>query len=229
MMARVLKEKEYAVKRNQILDVTQRLIYSKGYEQMSIQDILDDLQISKGAFYHYFGSKQALLEELIEHMMQDAELVITPIVQDPDLPAIEKFQRFFDTLARWKTARKKMMLALMQSWYSDDNAIVRQKVSTAGLKWFTPLLTLIICQGVQEGVVTTPYPDQVSGVLMSLMLGMGDAIADTFLPNGLDHRAIQRIQLTIDVYADAMERILGVPPHSIQFMDPEVLKEWEVS
>ena len=228
-MARVVNEGEYAVKRNQILDAAQRLIYSKGYEQMSIQDMLDELQISKGAFYHYFGSKQALLEALIERMMHEAEQVITPIVQDPNLAAIEKFQRFFDTIARWKTARKKIMLAILQSWYSDDNAILRQKVSMAGLKWFTPLLALIICQGGREGVITTPYPEQVSGVLMSLMLGMGDAIAESFLPDGLDHRALQRIQLTIDVYADAMERILGVPPHSIQFMDPEILKEWQIA
>lgn len=228
-MARVVNEGEYAVKHNQILDAALRLIYSKGYEQMSIQDMLDELQISKGAFYHYFGSKQALLEALIERMMHEAEQAIIPIVQDPDLPAIEKFQRFFDTISRWKTARKKMMLAILQSWYSDDNAILRQKVSMAGLKWFTPLLALIICQGGREGVITTPYPEQVSGVLISLMLGMGDAIGESFLPDGLNPAALQRIQLIIDVYADAMERILGVPAHSIQFMDPETLKEWQIS
>ena len=60
-MARSVNEKEYAFKRNQILDVTQRLVYTKGYEQMAIQDILDELLISKGAFYHYFDSKPALL------------------------------------------------------------------------------------------------------------------------------------------------------------------------
>jgi hypothetical protein len=121
------------------------------------------------------------------------------------------------------------MLAILQNWYSDDNAILRQKVSIAGLKWFTPLLTIIICQGVQEGVITTPYPDQVSGVIISLMLGLGDAIGESFLPDGLNHEALQRIQLTIAVYADAMERILGASTHSIQFMDPETLKEWQVS
>ena len=51
-MARTVKA--HAVRRNEILDVAQRLIYTKGYEQMTIQDILDGLQISKGAFYHYF-------------------------------------------------------------------------------------------------------------------------------------------------------------------------------
>ena len=35
-MARVVKEQEYAAKRNEILDAAQRLIYSKGYTQMAI-------------------------------------------------------------------------------------------------------------------------------------------------------------------------------------------------
>lgn len=47
-MARIVKEKAYAVKRNEILEAAQRLVYTKGYEQMTIQDILDSLQISKG-------------------------------------------------------------------------------------------------------------------------------------------------------------------------------------
>ena len=52
MMARPVKEHEYRVKRSAILDAARRLVQTKGYEQMAIQDVLDDLQISKGAFYH---------------------------------------------------------------------------------------------------------------------------------------------------------------------------------
>ncbi|TMD98834.1 MAG: TetR family transcriptional regulator, partial [Chloroflexi bacterium] len=40
-MARIVKEQAYAVKRNEILDVARRLVDTKGYEQMTIQDILD--------------------------------------------------------------------------------------------------------------------------------------------------------------------------------------------
>src|SRR5438093_12568621 len=103
-MARIVKE--YAVRRNEILDVAQQLVETKGYEQMAIQDILDDLQISKGAFYHYFDSKPALLEAIIERMLQEVEQLLVPIVHDPQLPALEKFQRFFAVSAGWKTARK---------------------------------------------------------------------------------------------------------------------------
>ncbi len=102
-MARAVKEEEHTEKRNAILDAAQRLIYTKGYEQMTIQDILDALQISKGAFYHYFDSKQDLMDALIERMIEEADRLIRPIAYDPQLPALEKFQRLLDTLNRWKT------------------------------------------------------------------------------------------------------------------------------
>jgi len=60
-VSRSVNAQEYAEKRNAILDVAQRYITTKGYEQMTTQDILEALQISRGAFYHYFESKQALL------------------------------------------------------------------------------------------------------------------------------------------------------------------------
>jgi len=90
-MARVVKEQERAVKRKEILDVAQRLVYTKGYEQMSIQDILNELHISKGAFYHYFDSKQALLEALIERRQEEAAQLLFPILQDPQLTASKRF------------------------------------------------------------------------------------------------------------------------------------------
>src|SRR5438105_7630718 len=107
-MARIVKE--HAVRRNEILDVARRLVYTKGYEQMTIQDILDDLQISKGAFYHYFTSKQALLEAIIERMQEVVEPLVLAIVHDPHLSALEKLRRLFVTVSRWKTARTESLL-----------------------------------------------------------------------------------------------------------------------
>src|SRR5580765_1795761 len=105
-MARAIKEDEYAAKRNQILDMVQRLIYTKGYEQMTIQDVLDGLQMSKGAFYHYFRSKPALLEAMVERMVDQIEGALRPVVDDPDLPALEKLRQFFARGSSWKVERK---------------------------------------------------------------------------------------------------------------------------
>ncbi len=225
-MARVVKEEEYSVKRKEILAVAQRLVYTKGYEQMTIQDMLDDLQISKGAFYHYFGSKQELLEALIEGMMDEMEQLFILIVHDAHLPALAKFQSFFGTLARWKTAQKTFLLTLLQVWYADENAIVRQKVRVMAIKHITPLLTVIIRQGIQEGVMMISYPDQVGEVIMSLLQYLSDTLGRLLLSFEPSRGVWQHINNTVDAYTDAIERILGVATGSLPLLDPEILKEW---
>jgi AcrR family transcriptional regulator len=228
-MARSVNEKEYALKRNQILDVTQRLVYTKGYEQMAIQDILDELRISKGAFYHYFDSKPALLEALIERIAQEALQLLNPIVQDSHLPALEKLQRFFDTAVRWKTARKTFMLELLRVWYDDHNAIVRQKMLAMSSKHTLPLLTEIFHQGIREGVLNIPFPDQIGVVLLSFIQGIGDAFAELLLAREPQGDELQRAERLIAAYNNALERVLGAPAGSLHLMDTESLKEWFVA
>jgi AcrR family transcriptional regulator len=225
-MARVVKEEEYVVKRNEILAVAQRLVYTKGYEQMTIQDMLDELQISKGAFYHYFGSKQALLEALIESMLGEMERLLIPVVHDAQLSALEKFQSFFGTLARWKTAQKTFLLTLLRVWFADDNAIVRQKVRAMAIKHLTPLLTLIISQGIQEGVMTTSYPEQVGEVIMSLLQDLSETLGKLLLSFEPGSDAWQHVNNTVNAYTDALERILGTSTGSLPLVDAEILKEW---
>jgi TetR/AcrR family transcriptional repressor of nem operon len=227
MMARKIKEEDYAARRKEILDVTQRLVMlTKGYEQMTIQDILDELHISKGAFYHYFDSKEALLETLIERLIDEAERVINPIVYDPDLPAMDKLHRYFDTAARWKTAQKAYMLALLRVWYTDDNALVRQKVWVEGKKRITPMLTLIIRQGIQEGVMATPFPGQVSETIYSLFQSLGDTFTELLLSGEPNRDALSRAETAVAVYMDAVERILRLSPGSLHLIDTATLVEW---
>jgi AcrR family transcriptional regulator len=224
-MARVVKKEEHAVKRNEILDAAQRLVYTKGYEQMSIQDILNDLTISKGAFYHYYASKQALLEALIDRMVEEAEPIILPIVQDPQLPALEKLHRFFDTAARWKTARKDYLLSLLRVWYADDNILIRHKALTGSIKRFAPLLAGIIRQGVAEGVMTTPFPDQIGEMALSMLQGLGDGFVELIFSHSTDLACAKQL---VAAYNDALERLLGAPAGSLNLVDKAILKEWFV-
>ena len=228
-MARIVKEEEYAEKCNEILDVAQRLIYTRGNEQMTIQDMLDDLHISKGAFYHYFDSKQALLEALVERLGVGVVQLLLPIVHDPVLPALDKFQRFLTTLNRWKVEQKAFFLALLRVWFTDDNAIVRQKLRTTAIREIAPLLSEIIRQGTQEGVMAVTYPDQVGEVIMSLAQDAGETIGAMLLLFEEKRGDMQRVERTVAVYTDALERILGLPACSLVIVDTETLKQWVFS
>ncbi len=105
-MSRISKEQDYFERRNEILDSAQKLIYSKGYEAMTIQDILDDLNISKGAFYHYFRSKHALLEGLTARSIENASALVNPILDDPSLGSLEKLAKYFDSCGKLEAGSK---------------------------------------------------------------------------------------------------------------------------
>ncbi len=223
-MARTIKEEEYATRRNEILDVTTRLIYTKGYEQMTVQDVLDVLNISKGAFYHYFASKQELMESVIERMMDEGLRFLNPIVEDETLPALEKLQRYFNGAVQWKAARRPELLAILRVWYADENALVRQKMFSATSTAFVPAITKIIHQGIRESMFHPAYPNQAAALMLALMQGFGENFARPFLDP--DPGSLSFLMETIAAYTDAMEHLIGVPPGSLTLINEEDMKVW---
>ncbi len=228
-MPRVVKEEEYAVKCNEILDVAQHLVYTKGYQQMSIQDILDELKISKGAFYHYFDSKLSLLDGLVERMMNEAVQVLQPIVDATDLPATEKLLRYFAAGSRWKVSRKSFMLDLLRVWYTNSNTLVRQKQAAAAMKRIAPMLATIVRQGITEGVFTNSYPDQIGSMIWGLAEGILDNVAELLLSEDQSKDALQHLDAIVGAYSEAIERILGAQAGTLPLADVAMLKEWLVT
>ncbi|HEX7568127.1 MAG TPA: TetR/AcrR family transcriptional regulator [Anaerolineaceae bacterium] len=225
-MARIVKEDEYNAKRNEILDIALRLIYSKGYEQMTIQDILDGLQISRGALYHYFDSKHALLDALVNRMAKEAEQAILPVVQNPDLSALQKLQGYFDSSASWKTMQKEMIISLLRMWYTDENALIRQKLTSGSIKQIALLLAPVIRQGIQENVFTTRFPEQVAVIVAGVALSFSDTIIELMLSPNPDQATFQKSEIILDAYVDTIERIVGAPSGSLKVFEPDAFKEW---
>jgi len=228
-MVRITKPEEFASKRNAIVDAAQRLIFTRGYEQMSIQDVLNDLQISGGAFHHYFDSRGAMLDALIERIREESTRPFLSFVHDPQRTAIQKLQGFLSALDRLRLAHQQDVAEALRVWYTDGNAVVRQRVDEAVVTQRAPLLTEIVRQGIREGVFTTAFPDHAGDVLMALLEGMGDTHARVLLSlaDGRDPRsAVEEIVATHAVYLEAMERMLGAPPNSLDRDDTDAVLAW---
>lgn len=229
-MARTVKPEQHAAKRAEILEAAQRLMFSKGFEQMAVQDILDEVKISRGAFHHYFASRGALLEAFIEQIRQETEKPLLPIINDPKLTAIEKFQGFFDTLDQLRAARSADVARIARVWYSDSNAVVRLRVTKAVIEQRAPLLNIIVRQGLQEGAFTTAYPDRTGYVIMTMLQGMGDIHAELLLQldqtRDNDQHLIEEIVAVHAAYMDAIERTLGAPAHAFYRADFATVQHW---
>ena len=222
----VRTNKEPLARRNEILDVTQRFIYTVGYEQMTIQNIIDELKISKGAFYHYFDSKQALLEALIERMSDEIFTMLQPTVDDPSILALDKLGIIFSTAVRWKTGQKAYMMALLPVWYLDENALVRQKLTAGMLGKVVPMLTQILVQGVREGTFATPFPEQIGAVVMAIIIAQGEKFAELLLNADKQMYSFAEVEKIVAAYQNAIDRILGAPPGALTIMSPDVVREW---
>ncbi len=224
-MARTVNEAAHAERRSAFLDTAQRLMGTKGYEQMTIQDVLNDLGASKGALYHYFDSKQALLEGIVERYAEAMETHLARCAADPDRTAIQKLRGFFTGL-RPNAAEVRLSVAAVPTWYSDDNAAARHRFRVRVTDRIVPLLTQIVRQGVAEGVFTTAFADWAGQIAIELILDVEETAGRQMLavaPEGLDAASVERI---VAAYTDALERVLGAPAGSLVLMDPGALQTW---
>jgi AcrR family transcriptional regulator len=225
-VARTLDPEAHAVKREAFLDAAQRLIMQKGYDGTSVQDVLQQVSTSKGAFYHYFDSKGSLLNGVVERMVDAALLSVRPVVDDPDLPALDKLSALFAGIASWKTARKELLLALIEVWLSDDNALVREKFRRMVVERLTPVMATIIRQGQTEGVFTVSAPDDAARVFVSFLLSLNQSTTEIFLARQAGAITLIEVRRALDAQVEAMERVLGAPPGSLTLVDESVIHEW---
>jgi AcrR family transcriptional regulator len=216
----------HASRRDEFIDAGQRLIATKGYEQFSIEDVLAEVGASKGAFYHYFGSKQALLEAVVDRMVDSAVDVVGRVVSDPGLSAVQKLHTYFSTMARYKEERMEFLVALMRVWFSDDNAIVREKLRREQVALITPHIAAIIRQGIAEGSFSLADPEQMARVVLSLILDTGDEAGQLYLARLRGDVDFDAVRQRFAAYEIALERLLGVTPGALALVDEQMLRTW---
>jgi AcrR family transcriptional regulator len=216
----------HMVRRDAFLDVAQRLVQTKGYEAMSIQDVLNELEASKGAFYHYFDSKQALLEAIVERFADGSIATLAPILGDAELPALQKLERVFAGIGRWKAAQKELVVAIVDVWRSDGNAIVREKLRRLSVNRMVPLISTVVKQGTDEGVFQVTSPEETAEVFVALMLGFQERAVDLFIARQAGTVTFEAVQRAIASLTEAVERILGIPQGSLTLMDEPALHFW---
>jgi AcrR family transcriptional regulator len=229
-MARTVDPVAYAARRDAFVDAALRLVQTKGYEQLSIQDVIAETGASKGAFFHYFDSKAALLAAIVDRMVQEATRTVAPVAADPHLTALEKLQGIFSGIAQWKRVQPELQPAavseLMRIWYSDENSIVLERMRAAVATRITPLIVDILRQGTADGSFSLASPEGTASVLTALILGLNEAATRLFLGHQDGTVSYDTVTGTLSAYAEAFERVLGIPPASWPLVDESTVRFW---
>jgi AcrR family transcriptional regulator len=216
-VARTVNAAAHQSKREAILDHAAMLVRTVGYEEMSIQDLIDRLGISRGALYHYFDSKQAVMEALVDRMGNVAVETLLPIIRDPDLTALEKFRRYVNGSIMIKAGSQELITDLIRAWQREENLRIRHKLAAATLDRTAPMiLEPIIRQGVAEKTFDTAYPAQTARIIAGIWLGLADSLIMLIAQDADESVITEQVTTLISATTTGIERILGAPEGSLR-------------
>lgn len=218
------QKKNAAVRQDELLDVAMRHFLVKGYADTSVQDIIDEVGIAKGTFYHHYPSKPALLDALVARTVAQAMAVLEPMVAAPDQPALGKLHTIFRGLGAWKTARREQMMELARGLYADANLPLLLRHQRRSADAMGPLLGRIIAQGVAEGVFDTGFPEHAGRLLLELGNNLGRDMSEALVSGRPYPR--ERLEQDIDAWNEATRRLLGAAPGVLQLVDKQQVLTW---
>ncbi|QVQ51462.1 TetR/AcrR family transcriptional regulator [Spiractinospora alimapuensis] len=224
-MPRTVDHRLHAHRRDAILDAAADLVATQGYADMSVQDVITRVGISKGAFYHYFGSKPALLEGLVERIAAELAGLCREIVDDPTLPAGEKLRRCFLTMTRRKARMRPLLMEMLSVWYSDSNAVVRQKLCATSSGQLVPLMARVIHEGVDERVFSVSDPLTTAGIVWGLAQNLRESLGRLLLDQSIGD-PLPAMRTRIAAYTEAIERVLAMESGTLRLIDDAVVAGW---
>ena len=223
-MARITKE--YHERKNEILDTAQEIFLTKGYKQTSVESIIKKVGVAKGTFYYYFKSKEDLLDKLVKRMADKIQIEIKKIVKKTDLDAISKLEKAYSVAGNIKLENIQLIKLMLKILYKKDNLILRYKVYKSNVELVVPEFAKIIEQGVKEKLFNTPYPYEAAKLFFELGSILGDAMSKLLLELDEKPENMDKMLKEIEVYEDAMERILGAKKGAINIVNREMLENF---
>ena len=158
---RVVKEAEE--RRNEILDVAERLFCTKGFDKTSTNDILNEIGIARGTLYYHFKSKEDILDAMIERVTNQIVAKAAIIALDDSIPVLERLTRTILSL----NVDTELGEMIMEQVHKPQNALLHQKLQNRLLGRVSVLITKIAEDGIKQGIMHTDYPAEAVEMIMT--------------------------------------------------------------
>lgn len=194
------------------------LFSDKGYETTSVQDIIDAVGVSKGAFYHYFRSKDEVLDAIIGEYMHEAGRIAEDIAGRTGVSAIDKYRDLFMALQQRRAEYREKFLFLTRMMLSEENVLFARRYTQKALKISLGPYSRILREGKENGEFRIGDPEMTAELLILTGMTYRTRIGQRLLQAGDDPEAIDEIRQLVDFLQDNFERILGVETGALSFI-----------
>ena len=186
-------------RKKELLSIAYDMFITRGYEKTSVDEIIEKAQIAKGTYYYYFQSKEQMLEEVIDMMIDgETEMAEQIIGMDISVP-----QKIVGIIASIKPAEEEQ--PIQNALFQPENVLMHYKVRKKLINVLTPLLSEVIEEGVNEGIFKCEnIPERVKMLLI---------ISDSTFNEGTFS------QKDISVFIDMTEKLLGAENGTMSFIN----------
>ena len=154
--------KEAAERRNEILDVAERLFCTNGYDNTSTNDILAEIGIARGTLYYHFKNKEDILDAMIDRILDETVRKAESIALDESVPVLERLTK---TVLAANVDTKTGSMILEQE-HKPQNALMHSKIQERLLSQLVPLFVKIVEDGIAQNLMYTDYPEDTMQMLL---------------------------------------------------------------
>ena len=159
-------------KKDQILDTSLQLFMKKGFDATSISDILSQLDIARGTLYYHFESKEAIMDAIIERLLNQVLEKIEKLMTNDSLSQAEKFMGFFASINLTQLTGDE---EIVDYFNQPQNALFHEKSNRLLIKKLSPVLAQIISEGMESGLFDTPFPAETAELILVGITGFVDS------------------------------------------------------
>lgn len=185
-------------RKKELLNIAYDMFLTRGYENTHVDEIIEKAQIAKGTYYYYFQSKEQMLEEVIDMMIENETERASQIIR-MDIPVPQKIVRI---VASMKPTEEEQ--PVKNALFQPKNVLMHYKVRQKLICVLTPLLSEVIGEGVKEGIFECEnIPERVKMLLI---------ISDSTFNEGTFS------EKDISVFIDMTEKLLGAENGTMSFI-----------
>ena len=199
---RVVKEPEE--RKNEILDVAERLFGLKGFDNTSTSDILNEIGIARGTLYYHFKSKEEILDAMISRMTNRLIEKANTIAAQKEVPVLQRFTRMMLSL---NVSDGNLGQELLAQAHKPQNALMHQKMEKSLLSGINPIIADLIKEGVEQGICQTDYPEEAAEMTFLYV--------NTVFDDLMEHSEEEK-QRKIAAFIYNLERLLNMEPDSMK-------------
>lgn len=198
---RIVKEAEE--RKNEILDVAEKLFGERGYDATSTNDILKEIGIARGTLYYHFKSKEDILDAMIERMTGSSVAKANEIARKTGVSVLQRLTLMMMAL----NVNNDLGHEIMEQIHKPQNALMHQKMQERLLAGVNPIVTSLIEEGIAQGICQTDYPAEVA----EMTLLYSNTVFDDLAGYSGDER-----QRKIAAFIYNLERLLGMEQDSLR-------------